>query len=199
MSEVLITKRDLSDSRLSSSREMEILHVAREILFEKGIGGLTMDEVAKCARCSKSTLYRRWRDKTEIVVAIVEANPVKYVDFNYGSLREDLKSFLTTIANGFDAKRGKLFLAIALEMQTNKDMAEAWKRGGLIRGREIFREIVARAKARGEITGDPDLPMLFSLLPGTFTWSLFVEKVKDKEKLVRTLVDNVVIPFLKSY
>jgi AcrR family transcriptional regulator len=46
--------------RVEGEREDEILDACVELLLEAGYDRLTMDAVAKKARASKATLYRRW-------------------------------------------------------------------------------------------------------------------------------------------
>ena len=51
--------------RVEGDREDEILDATLTLLFEVGYDRLTIDAVARRARASKATLYRRWDTKAE--------------------------------------------------------------------------------------------------------------------------------------
>ncbi len=78
--------------RVEGDREDEILEATLELLLDVGYDRLTMDAVARRARASKATLYRRWADKPSLVVdAMVRAKHAPHVDsHDTGSLRGDL-------------------------------------------------------------------------------------------------------------
>src|SRR6185437_576267 len=73
-------------------REQAILAAVIELLGEAGYEAMTMDAIAARAHASKTTIYRRWRGKPELVKAAVDghvAGPVpSWADT--GSLRGDL-------------------------------------------------------------------------------------------------------------
>src|SRR3569623_1266093 len=78
--------------RVEGEREEEILDATVELLMEVGYDRLTMDSVARRARASKATLYRRWETKASLVVeALVRAKDAPHpADHDTGSLRGDL-------------------------------------------------------------------------------------------------------------
>jgi AcrR family transcriptional regulator len=77
-------------------REDAILVAVLELLAEGGYRALTMDAVAARARASKSTIYRRWRNKPEMVKAALDAHDAHSNDAvaDTGSLRGDLIAVL---------------------------------------------------------------------------------------------------------
>ncbi|WP_235737098.1 helix-turn-helix domain-containing protein [Nocardioides alcanivorans] len=57
-----------SRPRIEGDRQREILAAALDVLVEVGYDRLTMDAVARAARASKATLYRRWTNKPTLVI-----------------------------------------------------------------------------------------------------------------------------------
>jgi AcrR family transcriptional regulator len=53
---------------LDSSRDLALREAALALLAEVGYDRLTMDAVAARARAGKTTIYRRWPGKAELVV-----------------------------------------------------------------------------------------------------------------------------------
>src|SRR5882757_6769969 len=81
-------------SRLKPDRLDEIILIARALLVERGFDAFTLDEVALRARCSKTTLYRRWSNKSNLIVDVIgRESPT--TEPNTGSLRGDLEELLS--------------------------------------------------------------------------------------------------------
>ena len=53
--------------------DAKILDAARSVLAESGIRGFSLLEVARRAGVPKSTVYRRWRTKRELLAAALSA------------------------------------------------------------------------------------------------------------------------------
>ncbi len=58
-------------NQLSAARERELLNAAREAFIEEGFDGATIDQIASRARVSKTTIYRRYRNKEALFEAII--------------------------------------------------------------------------------------------------------------------------------
>lgn len=59
-----------AEQRRRANRET-ILHAAEEVILRRGVGAVSMDDVAAEAQFSKATLYRYFRSKAELVFEIV--------------------------------------------------------------------------------------------------------------------------------
>ena len=80
-------------------RERAILSAVISLLGETGYEAMTMDAVAARAHASKTTIYRRWPGKAELVRAAVDAHITSRVlgtpergTRDSGSLRGDLST-----------------------------------------------------------------------------------------------------------
>src|SRR4051794_28255306 len=56
----------------STEADRVILRTTIQVYGEKGIDGLTVDEVASRAGVSKATIYRRYASKADLVIAAAE-------------------------------------------------------------------------------------------------------------------------------
>ena len=56
-------------SKITPERAQELYTAVLDLLRESGYESLTMEGVASRTRCGKSTLYRQWGSKPELVVA----------------------------------------------------------------------------------------------------------------------------------
>ena len=77
---------------MTGEREDEILDAAFTELLHVGYDRLTFDSVARAARASKATLYRRWETKSALVVdAFLRHKGATHAQVpDEGSLRADL-------------------------------------------------------------------------------------------------------------
>lgn len=76
----------------------KIMNATMELIVEKGYSGATTKDIARVAGVNESTIFRRFGEKKEIVIAAMELpkwNPgLSEKDFIYhGDLEEDLTSF----------------------------------------------------------------------------------------------------------
>jgi TetR/AcrR family transcriptional regulator len=62
-------------------RRKDILEVAKEIFFSKGLEATTMEEIANRAELSKGTLYLYFKSKEELYVSIVEEGAQLFQEF----------------------------------------------------------------------------------------------------------------------
>lgn len=71
-------------------RETSILEAAKKVFLAKGLLAATIDDIAADAELSKGTLYRYYRSKEEIMLAISEqATSELYVLFNKAAAGDD--------------------------------------------------------------------------------------------------------------
>jgi AcrR family transcriptional regulator len=93
----------------------QILAATAELVARDGIAGFRYEEVAELAGVHKTSVYRNWPDREELVVeALLQyADDVGSVG-DTGELRRDLVDFLMAIAEGLGRPIGR---AIALAAQ----------------------------------------------------------------------------------
>src|SRR5215469_14351408 len=81
-------------------REAELLSITLQVLRETGYDKLTVDEVVARAHASKTTVYRRWPSKAELVCAAFayRIRGEHKLPPDTGSLREDLLQLAEIVA-----------------------------------------------------------------------------------------------------
>src|SRR3954462_8865190 len=81
---------DAGDRRRDRERRAAILDATRQLLAEGGVQRLTVEGVAARAGVAKTTIYRRWRSKDELALAVL----LELVDLltvpDLGDLRAEL-------------------------------------------------------------------------------------------------------------
>ncbi|RKR74727.1 TetR/AcrR family transcriptional regulator [Frondihabitans australicus] len=178
-----------------SSVDDALLRATQEILIEVGYDRLSIDQVVARAGASKHTLYRRWSNKSELVVAAVgairEVPPVP----DTGSLRQDLLECAETYV-GADDRNQRLMAGLLSEMARNEAVRVAARDGIGTHYAALFLEVLQRAVRRGLISETLDLP----LIAGTFPALAFHRVVVDGQNVDDTyavnVVDTILMPLL---
>jgi AcrR family transcriptional regulator len=185
-----------SRPRVEGDREDQILEATLALLVEVGYDRLTMDAVAREARASKATLYRRWDSKQTLVVdAVVRAKQAPLVeDHDTGSLRGDL---LTTFCGPRGVAHGAAthaLGAVITALMTDPEFAPIFREKFISPKIAITRSIYARAVERGEIDDDLDLEIIGPALAGILLHRAFVMGLEPDDDTVTRVVDHVILP-----
>jgi AcrR family transcriptional regulator len=182
--------------RVAGDREDEILEATLALLVEVGYDRLTMDAVARQARASKATLYRRWDTKQSLVVdAVVRAKQAPMVeDHDTGSLRGDL---MTTFCGPHGIAQGAATAALGAvitALMTDPEFAPIFREKFIDPKIEVTRAIYARAVERGEIDDNLDLEIIGPALAGILLHRVFVMGLEPDDDIVTRVVDHVILP-----
>jgi AcrR family transcriptional regulator len=76
---------------LAGEVDARILDAAREVFFERGLAGASMEEIAAVARAGKPTLYARFASKEALFAAVVTRD----VDSNLAQFEDHLRTGAT--------------------------------------------------------------------------------------------------------
>jgi AcrR family transcriptional regulator len=180
---------------LSPAAGDRILDAAIELLGERGIEGMSIDEITTRAGVGKATVYRRWGSKEDIVIAALErfVRDIRIPDS--GSLRTDLLSLLRDASKAYRSPRGRLLSALASAMERHPRLAETVRSDFLGPRRRAVLAVLERARERGELGADVDLDLVHDLMVGPFLYRrLFTGGPIDSE-LTKNVAKAVVSAF----
>nr|WP_269205148.1 TetR/AcrR family transcriptional regulator [Motilibacter aurantiacus] len=169
---------------------------ALDLLVDVGYEALTMDALAKRARASKATIYRRWAGKAELIVDALahEHRPEEVPDT--GTLRGDLLALLGAFAAGDRAP--EIFAAVAHAVRTDPRMCEAVQQRLAEPHRRTSARVVERAVERGELgPGASGVRLFHDLGPSLVLARLTAGQPVD-EAFCAEVVDTVLLPVLRS-
>lgn len=183
--------------RIEGDREDEILDATLELLLEVGYDRLTLDAVAKRARASKATLYRRWDTKQALVVdAVVRAKQAPTVeDHDTGSLPGDLMATFCGGGSGLaDGSATSALGSVITALMTDAEFGAQFREKFIGPKMAVTRDIYTRAVARGEIGEEVDLEIIGPALAGILLHRAFVLGLEPTEDVIRRVVENVILP-----
>jgi AcrR family transcriptional regulator len=162
--------------RRSSQAEQAILQATRELLAEGGVDRLTMERVAARAGVGKTTVYRRWRDKHELALAVLLDMVQRLVSLpDLDSTREELLAFVGAAVDVLSGTlMGRVMQGLASDLATDADLARAFHQNVVsVRHAEVER-LVQRGIARGDLRPDTDPQVAHDLLIGPLYYRLLL-------------------------
>lgn len=169
----------------------KILEATLDELARAGYAALSVEIVAERAGVNKTTIYRRWPTKTDLVGAALEREAdIALCGADTGSLRSDMIAMLTEIRDVMSTRRGQALIRMMLaegltpEVATLIDAIRKSKESGP-------KATVARALARGELPKDTDVEMVFSMLVGSLQHLVFFHRETPTHHRIAQIVDLV--------
>ncbi|MER7958859.1 MULTISPECIES: TetR/AcrR family transcriptional regulator [unclassified Streptomyces] len=150
-----------SRSRTGRPRSVEadaaILEATRAALVELGWSKLTMGDVAGRAGVAKTTLYRRWASKNELVVDAVAVLFDELELPDLGSLQADIEHVVLQFAALLQRPETKTALmAVVAESTRDEPLRERIRTSIVDRQKRLVLEGRQRAQERGELPSDRD-------------------------------------------
>jgi AcrR family transcriptional regulator len=169
-----------------------ILDATRELLAAVGVEGLTVENVAARTGIAKTTIYRRWRSKDElalaVLIAMVEEQAASVSDL--GNTRAELVAF---VAQAIKILRstlmGRVMQGLVSELATNPDLAQAFRDRVVAPRVHELTWILERGIERGEVRADADIGMANELLFGPIYYRLLLSGKPLEDGLAERLVD----------
>jgi AcrR family transcriptional regulator len=167
-----------------------ILRATLRQLAHGGFAALSVESVAREAKVNKTTVYRRWPTKDDLVVAAVVAARQTAPPFaETGDLRHDLLTLLGMKARAFsDPKHRSVSLALmTLGPEVNSTLAAELRRQRLA----VPLDLVEHAIARGDLPGHTDAGFVTDLLLAPLLHRAFILGQPVPDDLVERTVDLV--------
>lgn len=141
----------------SAAADTAILAATRQALVDLGWSKLTLSDVATRAGVAKTTLYRRWAGKNELVVDAVAELFDELELPDRGSLAADIEGVVLQFAAILarpEARSG--LMAVLAESTRDEALRERIRASIVDRQKRLVLQGRARAQGRGELPPQPD-------------------------------------------
>lgn len=177
----------------SAAADTAILAATREALVELGWSKLTLGDVATRAKVAKTTLYRRWAGKNELVVDAVAELFGELELPDRGSLAADIEGVVLQFAAILARPEAKSGLMAAIAESTRDDALRERIRASIVEPQKgLVLEGRARAQARGELPPEADpveaartVDLIFDVVAGAVVHRTLVSAEPADEEWVR--------------
>jgi AcrR family transcriptional regulator len=169
-----------------------ILRATVELLSEVGYVRVTVADVARRAGVSKPAIYRRWSQKSQLVVEamVTQMRPGK--DNESGSVASDLLALTEQLLSLLTLTPfGRVLPGLVAEMAADASLAASY-RDLIIKPNQLqWRAAVERGIASGELSPDTDVDLVLNTLAGPLYFSLLITGDPIDPDYARAAVDLV--------
>lgn len=178
--------------------EGEILRAAWEELEAVGYRDLSMDGVATRAGTSKAVLYRRWRNRGELVLAALrQRRPMLSGEVpDTGNLRDDVLALLRRVSAGVTEIGPETIFGLLDELSREPEAA-AYLYARQV-GAEAMTAILEAAARRGEVPTERITPRVAFLPVDLARHELLVTRAPVRDDVIVEIVDEVFLPLVRG-
>jgi AcrR family transcriptional regulator len=185
-------ERDASevDGRIRKSRD-RVLTSAFEILGQSGIGGFSVDEVARRSGVAKTTIYRHWASREALVLDAASRISAEQDVPDSGSLEGDLVAILVNLGHLLSTARWSSVVPSIVDV-AERDPEFAAVHGTIQRGHaNPVRTVLERAVERGELSESADVSTMVSGLVGPLYYRRWFSREPIDDGFVATIARGV--------
>lgn len=147
-------RREESGRPRSEESRRAILDATMKHLISTELRSITVESIAKTAGVGKTTIYRWWPSRTDLVLEAIEELPLLEVR-DHGDFAEDLRDLIGQLADMLtETPLGKVLAHFAADQSAQR---ESNVREYFNRRMEPIRQLVHRAVERGELPSGTDV------------------------------------------
>uniref|UniRef100_B8HYK4 Transcriptional regulator, TetR family n=1 Tax=Cyanothece sp. (strain PCC 7425 / ATCC 29141) TaxID=395961 RepID=B8HYK4_CYAP4 len=150
-----------------------MLQATLELLGEVGFNGISMEAISSRAGIGKTTIYRRYSSKAELVADAIESLREEVLIPDTGSLWGDLDAIIDNAAKITLTPLGRQTVAMIMSSAAgHAEFAQIYWTKYLQPRRQAFVVVVERAKARKEVQTDLEPGLVFDAMSGIMLYTL---------------------------
>lgn len=177
----------MSDNRKKSSgrprsiqSDRVILQATLELLAEVGFDRLSIEAIAARAKVGKTTIYRRYPGKEELVANAIESIRAEVIIPDTGSLDSDINALIENAAQITLTPLGRKSVGMIISSaSSNSEFAQIYWTRYLQPRRQAFAIVIDRAKARNEVKADLDSDLVFDTMSGIMLYALIFQPTPE--------------------
>jgi len=177
----------------SEEARRKALTAAGDLIIERGVGALSIEEVAARSGVAKTTIYRHWPERASLIIDTVRSTFEHVGTPDTGSLRGDFEAYFSGMVRAdLSGRIGQLMPCIIDAAARDPEISTLLER--LKDEREApVRTIVERAQARGELPADLDLRIVIGTIVGPIVFRKIVQRLPIDEDYVHDCLDVAIV------
>lgn len=183
--------------------EEAIMNATLDELDQTGYAHLTMEKVADRAGTNKAVLYRRWANKSELVIAALHKRLPKITDEipNTGSLRDDVYVYLRERMKPLNAIGAQTIRGLMMEpliwRYIAATMPQIAQRRSANKLTAAMTAMMRNAEKRGEIDLEKLSPRIITLPIDLLQYDM-VTKQEVSDRTITEIVDDIFMPLIHA-
>jgi AcrR family transcriptional regulator len=163
-----------------------------ELLLEAGVEGVTLEEVAARSGVARSTLYRHFTTRENLIAQAARCCVVEVPTPDTGSLANDLRYLFGRFAETEEEKRVADLLPLLIDAGKRDPEMEELVSSVLAERKRPIRTVLQLAQLRGEISPDLDLDTALAMVIGPFTYRRLVERRQATPEFIEAVLAGAI-------
>ncbi len=169
-----------------------IMDAVYDLLQEKSVRGLALDEIAKRAKVGRPTLYKWWPSKAALIFAMFHERIAGEPDpLETGTVEQAIRSKVRHLIGQFNGLFGKVMADLIAEGQSEPEVLQELYKQHISHRRAATVADVERGKASGEFGGETDPELLIDAIFGPIYFRLLMRQAPLTEHYGEELVTQV--------
>lgn len=167
--------KNLSGRPRSAEVDQAILQATLDLLAEVGYQAMSIEAIAARAKVGKTTIYRRYSSKEELVADALESRfgEEEEPDPDTGNLWDDLEVIISDIVQTTVSDLGRQTIALIVSTaSSSSQFAQIYYTKYIAPHRDTLEVLFERAKARGEIEHHVDAGFFLDLVASSIFYAL---------------------------
>ena len=168
-----------------------IVEAANTVLATQGFAGLSFEGLAAAAGVSKTSIYRRWSNKGELLLDLYMADvsdPPVDTDKPFAQALEDY--LMLTVVRLENPAWAVAIRSLVAEAQSDEALAALVRQKVVEPRRAAVRRLIDHAFARGELVPRADPDILLDMMFGAMWYRLLLSHAPFDRAFARELVDS---------
>ena len=164
----------------SAQSHQAMLQAALELLAEVGFEAMSIEAIAARAGVGKTTIYRRYSSKEELVADAIENSREEVFIPDTGNFENDMDALIESAAQITLSPLGRQTVAMIISSaSSNPEFAQIYWTKYLQPRRQAFAIVIERAKARNEVQEDLDPGLVFDMMSGIMLYALIFQPTSE--------------------
>jgi AcrR family transcriptional regulator len=173
----------------SEESEEAILSAVIDLLGDRPLRDISIEEIARKAGVGKATIYKWWPNKAYIAFDAFSRKLKQMVPIrDTGSAEEDFKEQLRSLYGFFESPAGKLLRHFIAEGQIDSEFASLFRERFIRPRRELIGVILDRAVERGQIRRGLDREVVLDMIYGPGFYRMLIRHAPLDREAVEELV-----------
>src|SRR6516225_7361932 len=151
----------------SEQAEQAIIEATLDVFAEKGFEGVCVELVAARAGVGKATIYRRWPNKEELLLAAFASLKSPFPEPKGVSVRDDLLAMVEVMcADKADPRKARRYALLLGDGDKYPRLMARYKETIVQPRRDAMRAVIRRGVETGELRPDTDVEIAMLQLTG---------------------------------
>jgi AcrR family transcriptional regulator len=151
----------------SEQAECAIIEATLDLFAEQGFEGVCVEAVAARAGVGKATIYRRWPNKEELLLAAFSSLKSPFPEPKGVSVRDDLLAMVRVMcADKSDPRKARRYALLLGEGDKYPRLMARYKETVVRPRRDAMRAVIRRGVETGELRADTDVEVAMLSLTG---------------------------------